>query len=134
MPWRSGSSASQFDRLVQMLSQEDLWQKSDDLRRLFAVVEVLGVSDYVRFAPYIVRGLDYYTGTVFEAWDKDGEFRAILGGGRYGNLVEAVGGEPLSGIGFAMGDVVIPLVLEKFGCLPAPEELHACPGYGHDIR
>ncbi len=123
----TGLSASQFDRLVQMLSQEDLWQKSDDLRRLFAVVEVLGVSDYVRFAPYVVRGLDYYTGTVFEAWDKDGEFRAILGGGRYGNLVEAVGGEPLSGIGFAMGDVVIPLVLEKFGCLPAPEELLPAP-------
>lgn len=119
----TGLNATQFDSLVLMLSQDDLWQKSDDLRRLFAVLKVLGIVDYVRFAPYIVRGLDYYTGTVFEAWDKDGEFRAILGGGRYGNLVEAVGGTPISGVGFAMGDVVIPLVLEKFGCLPAPEIL-----------
>jgi histidyl-tRNA synthetase len=74
---------------------------------------------YVRFDPQIVRGLDYYTGTVFEARDLDREGRAILGGGHYDNLVEAVGGEPLPGVGFAMGDVMIRLMLEKYGCLPA---------------
>ena len=73
----------------------------------------------MRFAPYIIRGLDYYTGTVFEAWDKDGEFRAILGGGRYDNLVADVGGEPLPAVGFAMGDLVISLVLKKFAAFPA---------------
>jgi len=123
----TGLNAVQFDSLVAMLNQDDLWQKSVDLRRLFAAVDVLGVSDYVRFAPYIVRGLDYYTGTVFEAWDRDNEFRAILGGGRYGNLVEAVGGTPISGVGFAMGDVVIPLVLAKFDCLPALADLSSPP-------
>jgi histidyl-tRNA synthetase len=45
--------------------------------------------------------------------------RAILGGGHYGNLVSAVGGDPLPGIGFAMGDVMSRIVLEKYGCIPA---------------
>jgi histidyl-tRNA synthetase len=123
----TGLNVGQFERLVAVLSQDDLWQNSADLRQLFAVLEVLGVRDYVRFAPYIVRGLDYYTGTVFEAWDRDNEFRAIFGGGRYGNLVEAVGGTVVSGVGFAMGDVVIPLVLEKFGHLPTSETLNQPP-------
>lgn len=123
----TGLTSAQFDRLVFMLAQDDLWQNSADLCRLFTALDALGVSDYVRFAPYIVRGLDYYTGTVFEAWDKDGEFRAILGGGRYGNLVEAVGGIPVSGVGFAMGDVVVPLVLEKFNRLPAVDALSQPP-------
>jgi histidyl-tRNA synthetase len=122
-----GLTSMQFERLVDMLSQDDLWKNSPDLCQLFTALGAMGVDDYVRFAPYIVRGLDYYTGTVFEAWDKDGEFRAILGGGRYGNLVEAVGGIPVSGVGFAMGDVVIPLVLEKFNRLPAFEELNQPP-------
>jgi len=81
-------------------------------------VEALGFGAYVRFDPQIIRGLNYYTGTVFEARDKDGEFRAVLGGGRYDNLVGDVGGAPLPGVGFAMGDMVISLVLEKYGCLP----------------
>ena len=122
-----GLNSAQIMQLVAMLDQEELWQKSDDLRQLFAVLEILGVRHYVRFAPYIVRGLDYYTGTVFEAWDCDKKFRAILGGGRYGNLVEAVGGAPVSGVGFAMGDVVLPLVLAKFNCLPAPDDLIQSP-------
>jgi len=58
--------------------------------------------------------LDYYTGTVFEARDRAGEFRAILGGGRYDNLVEIVGGPKIPGVGFAAGDKVIEEVLRKF--------------------
>ena len=78
----------------------------------------MGLSDYVRFDPQIIRGLAYYTGNVFEAYDVQGEFRTILGGGRYDNLVSDVGGEPMGGVGFAMGDMVISLVLEKFGVIP----------------
>jgi histidyl-tRNA synthetase len=88
------------------------------MQRFFTAIQALGVADYVRYAPNIIRGLDYYTGTVFEAWDQDGEFRAVLGGGRYDNLVNDVGGDPLPAVGFAMGDVVMSLVLKKFGCLP----------------
>jgi histidyl-tRNA synthetase len=79
----------------------------------------MGALEYMEYDPSIIRGLDYYTGTVFEAHDKAGEERAILGGGRYDNLVADVGGDPLPGVGFAMGDVVINLVLEKFETLPS---------------
>ena len=113
-----GLSEGQFSGLKANLADNDLWRKSPELVRFFSAIEALGVNEYVRFAPYIIRGLEYYTGTVFEAWDQDGEFRAILGGGRYDNLVGDVGGDPLPGVGFAMGDVVVGLVLEKFGCLP----------------
>ena len=113
-----GLSTGQLDGLKSNLTNEDLWQKSEELQRFFNAIDALGMSDYVRFAPHIIRGLDYYTGTVFETWDREGEFRAILGGGRYDNLVADVGGEPLTAVGFAMGDMVISLVLEKFGCLP----------------
>jgi len=114
-----GLNAAQFAGLQAILADSELYRKSDELQRFFTAVEALGVSDYVQFAPHIIRGLDYYTGTVFECWDNNGEFRAILGGGRYDNLVGAVGGDPLPGVGFAMGDVVMGLVLKKYDCLPA---------------
>ncbi len=120
-----GLNTPQIDGLKAILADQQLWQKSAALVRTFQVLEALGVSPYVRFAPNIIRGLDYYTGTVFEAWDRDGEFRAILGGGRYDNLVSDVGGEPLPATGFAMGDLVISLVLQKFNCLP--DDLGASP-------
>jgi histidyl-tRNA synthetase len=83
-------------------------------------VAALGIGDYVEFDPNIMRGLLYYTGTVFEAFDVSGSVRrAILGGGRYDNLLADVGGEPLSGVGFAMGDVVIGILLGEKGLLPA---------------
>lgn len=113
-----GLSADQLDGLKENLANENLWQESDELVRFFEAIDALGARPYVEFAPHVVRGLLYYTGTVFEAWDQDGEFRAILGGGRYDNLVGDVGGDPLPGVGFAMGDAVVTLVLEKFGCLP----------------
>lgn len=113
-----GLNGAQLEGLCTVLADQDLWRKSGEMEQFFIMIETLGVSDYVRFAPQIIRGLDYYTGTVFEAWDKDGKFRAILGGGRYDNLVSDVGGAPLPAVGFAMGDLVISLILEKFGCFP----------------
>jgi histidyl-tRNA synthetase len=86
--------------------------------QFFEAVNALGVDDYLRYDPAIIRGLDYYTGTVFEATDAAGELRAILGGGRYDDLVADVGGDPVPGVGFAMGDVVIELVLKAAGALP----------------
>jgi histidyl-tRNA synthetase len=120
-----GLDGDQFKGLKTILADDDLWRKSEEMVRFFEVIEALGTRPYVRYAPHIIRGLDYYTGTVFEAWDQKGEFRAILGGGRYDNLVSDVGGEPLPAVGFAMGDLVVSLVLEKFGCLP--QNLDASP-------
>ena len=114
-----GLSQSQLDGLKSLLADYDLWKKSEELTRLFAALEALGVKDYVKFDPNIMRGLLYYTGTVFEAFDQTGGVRrAILGGGRYDNLLADVGGQQLSGVGFAMGDVVIGIVLKEAGLLP----------------
>ncbi len=112
-----GLSEQQVNGLDALLQNRELWHKSDDLVRLFHLLQLVNLADYVEYDPNIIRGLEYYTGTVFEVRDRDGEFRAILGGGRYNNLVGDVGGQQVGGIGFAMGDMVIRLVLQKFGCL-----------------
>lgn len=115
-----GLTAGQVTELNQLLSQTALWEDSAELRRLFADLQALGASEYVRYDPSIIRGLEYYTGTVFEAVEVEGEIRrAVLGGGRYDNLLADVGGESLPGVGFAMGDVVISLLLDKHGCFPS---------------
>lgn len=112
-----GLSQSQMDGLKNLLQNTELWKKSAELSRVFNTLERMGLLDYVTYDAGVIRGLLYYTGTVFEAQDLDGG-RAILGGGRYDNLVGDVGGEPVGGVGFAMGDVMIGIVLEKYGCLP----------------
>ena len=115
-----GIDQNQLDGLKKILADYDLWQKSEELVRLFKALEALGVKDYVKFDPNIMRGLLYYTGTVFEAFDVSGSVRrAILGGGRYDNLLRDVGGDPLSGVGFAMGDVVIGIILREKSLIPA---------------
>jgi histidyl-tRNA synthetase len=98
-----------------LIDDEDGWKQSQELVGFFNGVEALGVSEYFEYDPEIIRGLDYYTGIVFEARDPAGNFRAIIGGGRYDSLVADVGGEPVPATGFAMGDVVIQLVLEAAG-------------------
>ena len=117
-------TTEQIEALRGVLTDAELWRQSEDLAAFFEAMEALGLSDYVSYEPSIIRGLAYYTGIVFEAWDRSGEGRAINGGGRYDNLLAAVGGEPLGAIGFAMGDVMIGIVLEKFGLKP---ELRASP-------
>jgi histidyl-tRNA synthetase len=115
----SGFTQAQLDSLKAVLGNFDLWKQSDELIRLFAALEALGVKEYVKFDPNIVRGLLYYTSTVFEAFDTSGSVkRSILGGGRYDNLLADVGGAPLPATGFAMGDVVIGIILKESGLLP----------------
>ena len=113
-----GLTAEKIDALVALLENKDLWQESDELKEIFALLDKMGIGDYFAYDPQVIRGLLYYTGTVFEARDLAKDGRAILGGGRYENLVGEVGGDPLSGVGFAMGDVMIRVVLEKYGLYP----------------
>jgi histidyl-tRNA synthetase len=114
-----GMNADQITRLKEILSNYDLYKSSMSLLRVFAALESLGVRNYVSFDPNIMRGLLYYTGTVFEAFDLSGSLpRAIFGGGRYDNLLSDVGGESLPAVGFAMGDVVIGLILKEAGLVP----------------
>jgi histidyl-tRNA synthetase len=112
------SSEEQINSLLKILEDEEGWKNEQELVEFYQASDSLGILDYIRYDPSVIRGLDYYTGTVFEAFDLQGSERSILGGGRYDNLVGDVGGEPISAVGFAMGDVVIRLVLEKYGLIP----------------
>ncbi len=90
----------------------------DDLKRLFELLDAYGVAESVRFDASVVRGLAYYTGVVFEAFDTSGELRSICGGGRYDRLLETLGGPSLPAAGFGMGDVVLTELLSDKGLLP----------------
>jgi histidyl-tRNA synthetase len=113
-----GLTDGQLADLQALLANPDLWQESDELCQVYATAEAFGLGDYLVYDAAIVRGLDYYTGPVFEAYDREGYFRAIFGGGRYDNLVGDVGGDRLTGVGFAVGDVIIELLLERAGKRP----------------
>jgi histidyl-tRNA synthetase len=91
----------------------------DDFKRYLGHFESLGVAEFVRFDPSIVRGLAYYTGVVFELFDAKGEFRAICGGGRYDKLLGSLSGVDLPALGFGMGDVVLGELLKARDKLPA---------------
>ncbi len=119
----AGLSEPQIATLRAMLDDRELWKQSGELVAFFEAVADLGVGDYFEFEPSIIRGLDYYTSIVMEGRDKKGG-RAIFGGGRYDNLVANVGGDALPGVGFAMGDIVIGLMLEEYVKLPS---LETCP-------
>jgi len=83
-------------------------------------LEARGLGAFVKIDYHVIRGLAYYTGVVFEAFDKKGEFRAIAGGGRYDNLIKLISGgkTDLPALGFGMGDVVLLELLKARGRLP----------------
>ncbi len=90
----------------------------DRLRDYMAHLQAMGLGDFIQVDLRIVRGLAYYTGIVFELFDRAGELRAICGGGRYDDLLERVGGEALPAVGFGMGDVVLGELLASRGLVP----------------
>jgi histidyl-tRNA synthetase len=89
------------------------------LERTIAALDAMGLGGYLDLDLGVVRGLAYYTGTVFELFDARGELRAICGGGRYDNLLAALGGVDLPALGFGMGDVVLAELLRDRGLAPA---------------
>ena len=96
-------------------------QEGGALRRTLDALRAMGLGGYLDLDLGIVRGLAYYTGTVFELFDAKGELRAICGGGRYDNLLQSLGGVDLPALGFGMGDVVLGELLRERGLSPAAE-------------
>jgi histidyl-tRNA synthetase len=92
-----------------------------ELQQVLDSLAARGLSEFVKIDYGIIRGLAYYTGVVFEAFDRKGEFRAIAGGGRYDQLVKLVSGGKvdLPGLGFGMGDVVLTELLKARGLVPS---------------
>jgi histidyl-tRNA synthetase len=89
-----------------------------DWRKLLGGLDAMGIGAFVQVDLGVVRGLAYYTGFVFEAFDRKGELRAIAGGGRYDDLVGKLGGSDLPAVGFAIGDMTFALLLEERGLTP----------------
>lgn len=95
-------------------------EPSPDLQAVADNLRARGLSEFFRIDYNVIRGLAYYTGVVFEAFDRKGEFRAIAGGGRYDNLVQLISGGKVSlpALGFGMGDVVLLELLSERKLLP----------------
>jgi histidyl-tRNA synthetase len=125
--------------VLSKMSNDEVWQQyitpnldkdnefsraAKEMDRLFEYLKVMGIPESAfEFDMGIIRGLAYYTGVVFEFYDKAGEMRAIGGGGRYDNLLELLGGPKISATGLGMGDVVLGIMLEEKGLLK-PEMLN----------
>jgi histidyl-tRNA synthetase len=111
-----------LDALEQTLgnagSSEKLAARLKDWKKLLSGLDAMGLSKFVTVDLGVVRGLAYYTGFVFEAFDRKGDLRALAGGGRYDDLVQKLGGPALPAVGFAIGDMTFGLLLEQRGLAP----------------
>ena len=92
-----------------------------ELNQLLSLCKAYGIEDWILFDASVVRGLAYYTGIVFEAFDRKGELRAIAGGGRYDKILETFGGDSTPAAGFGFGDAVIVELLKERNVLPSFE-------------
>ncbi len=100
------------------LKSDKLAVRLADWKKLLGGLDAMGLSRFIEVDLGVVRGLAYYTGFVFEAFDRKGELRALAGGGRYDDLIEKLGGPALPAVGFAIGDVTTALLLEQRGLAP----------------
>ncbi|CAJ1892106.1 unnamed protein product [Cylindrotheca closterium] len=126
-----GLDRSVVERLTGVLTvnsveaiQEILGEESpavQQIKKLISLCEGYGIEDWIIFDASVVRGLAYYTGVVFEAFDRKGVLRAIAGGGRYDKLLETFGGDPTPAAGFGFGDAVIVELLKDRDLLPSFE-------------
>ena len=111
---------------------DEIVEANNELAEVRRLLNQMDVDDYCVFDPSIVRGLAYYTGVVYEIYDKASQLRAIGGGGRYDNLLRDFGGPDIPATGFGIGDCVLGILLEEKGLFrPEPIELDyfiACVG------
>jgi len=109
---------SDLASLANIADTADLHSELEKLSRLDGYLKRFGLEEYVVYRPSVIRGLAYYTGIVFEVFDRGSKLRALAGGGRYDNLLKDLGGPPLPAVGFGMGDVVLMELLAETGKLP----------------
>ncbi len=111
-------SLEQLTAALASVPEASLATRLADWRRLLEGLEAMGLARFVAVDLGVVRGLAYYTGFVFEAFDRRGDLRALAGGGRYNDLVRKLGGPDLPAVGFAIGEMTVELLLERRGLLP----------------
>lgn len=110
---------TELETALAPFQSEKLTARLADWRKVLAGVRAMGLADFIAVDLSVVRGLAYYTGFVFEAFDRKGDLRALAGGGRYNDLIKKLGGPDLPAVGFAIGDVTTGLLLEQRGLAPA---------------
>lgn len=120
-----------FNELKDFLNELKLFEKTSEFITFEEKLSKLSFSKYLQYDPTIVRGLDYYTGVVFEIFDKHPDNRrAIAGGGAYANLLQIFNESPLGGVGFGMGDVTLVDFLTTHNLMPdlrfANNDLYLC--------
>jgi histidyl-tRNA synthetase len=111
-------SLAALEAVLAPIGGEKLAARLGDWRKLLGGLAAMGLERFVEVDLGVVRGLAYYTGFVFEAFDRKGELRALAGGGRYDDLVQKLGGPALPAVGFAIGDMTFALLLEQRGLMP----------------
>ena len=121
---KSEETAEKLKRLSVPLAEVKTFieqsRPTPELQLILDNLAARGLQDFVQIDYHIIRGLAYYTGVVFEAFDRKGNLRAIAGGGRYDNLVKLISGGRVNmpALGFGMGDVVLVELLKERGLLP----------------
>ncbi|XP_027175315.1 histidine--tRNA ligase, chloroplastic/mitochondrial isoform X2 [Coffea eugenioides] len=135
-----------IEELLQVLSVKSLEKLEEklgtvgealvDLKQLFSLAEKYGYADWIQFDASVVRGIAYYTGIVFEGFDREGKLRAICGGGRYDHLLSTFGGDDIPACGFGFGDAVIVELLKEKGLLPelSPQVENIVCSLDQDLR
>ena len=111
-------SLPDLESVVAELDNAALTARLEDWRKVLTGLDAMGLAEFVSVDLGVVRGLAYYTGFVFEAFDRKGDLRALAGGGRYDDLVKKLGGPDLPAVGFAIGDMTMELLLKERGLLP----------------
>ena len=109
-------SRSQIEGLLAWVKAP--FEREGDFGRFLEACDDFGIGDFIVPDKNIVRGLAYYTGIVWEIFDRQRTLRAVAGGGRYDTLIEKMGGPAMPALGFGMGDVVIGELLKDEGLLP----------------
>ncbi|KAG6430979.1 hypothetical protein SASPL_109054 [Salvia splendens] len=139
-------SEQAVEELLQILTAKSLEELEEklctsfealaELKQLFSLAQKYGYSEWIQFDASIVRGLAYYTGIVFEGFDREGKLRAICGGGRYDRLLSTFGGEDVPACGFGFGDAVIIELLKDRGLLPElnPQVQNVVCSLGQDLQ
>ena len=112
-------SLAELEAALAPHGSEKLAARLADWRKVLDGVAAMGLADFIAVDLGVVRGLAYYTGFVFEAFDRKGDLRALAGGGRYNDLIKKLGYADLPAVGFAIGDVTTGLLLEQRGLTPA---------------
>ncbi len=112
-------SLPDLEAICSAQGSEALQARLADWKKLLGALGAMGLGEYVSVDLGVVRGLAYYTGFVFEAFDRQGDLRALAGGGRYDDLVEKLGGPNLPAVGFAIGDMTFSLLLQERNLAPA---------------